>query len=305
MRSSKGETINLKQEPVWSSAQTYKLENGTDIVSMPLKISLTSQTPLTGSMALLIYKTDKGFKSKIVYSKDSSYNTILSKSIIEKMYQKALEKENSLVQNLSSNGRDKTMSAPMVREKGEHCVEWYLLTTYYDEDGYFISDDVEYLYTICTFVGDGSGGNAANPNNCSDLASALTYESISENGSRSVTTEAPDRKKAIYQWKFIQNSLGLWNYVSTETGYYKKVGSDWRWDTLTHTKYTKNGTYIGVALRVDHISDVATIGLYNASITIYWEFTGSLVCNGSPINTHTTSSSVSPTFTIVQDVAEE
>lgn len=102
-----------------------------------------------------------------------------------------------------------------------------------------------------------------------------------------ITTSANNNTRTKqYKWN-IFNCLG-YSLFSYETGAHKKVTNadpslQWEWVSLTHNNIASSGMVVGVSMSYMDISNLATIGSYNAIMNLNYSVKFSLACLGSPI----------------------
>ncbi|MFT3979292.1 MAG: hypothetical protein QM687_02405 [Ferruginibacter sp.] len=174
------------------------------------------------------------------------------------------------------------------------CIDWYWQTWVNGE----LADE-EYLFTSCYCLG-GGGGGSNQPSEAQLAESALeaaagTIEStsylldITDEGTS--TIGGVEKRTKLYKWKFVEFGFGKTaSGYSIDRGIHKKVmvnGSwKWQWESLTHINHGIEGFAIWPPKTSSSLSVIAaqpTIGLYNASMDIHYEFT--LTYNGTYGNT--------------------
>ena len=129
--------------------------------------------------------------------------------------------------------------------------------------------------------GGGGDGGGTDPN-CSEAYGSITGDEVSVNFASEVTEETVEKRTKYYEWKYLSSLL--WYYASKEEGIHKKVGSEWQWESLKHDRVYRVGTVIGGTLSMTVNNSTPTVGIYNAGMTINYDFYGAAVCKGSPID---------------------
>jgi len=168
------------------------------------------------------------------------------------------------------------------------CTNWFWVTHW--SDG---TTTEQYLYTTCTGGGDteggGGGGNYTPPEDLCSSATANFQNQINVlpvNGSENIlsTNTSGYTRTRVYNWVFAQSAIGVWSYTSTENGTHSYDGTNWRWVSLTHGGISMSGIVIGGTFSISVVNSQATLGLYNALMSLTWSTTASFVCAGSPVN---------------------
>ncbi|MDQ0966085.1 hypothetical protein QFZ20_001488 [Flavobacterium sp. W4I14] len=125
LQSSKGTRQVIKQDVDWSTARTFKLDDGSDVVSVPVKMVL-GEGALGGSYMLLIDKFKSNYRVQVAFSPEKEYfNDRISDNGMIAVYKQTTN--NNLMYVPRKNNKDKLMAIT--------CTSWYLTTTYYDYNG--------------------------------------------------------------------------------------------------------------------------------------------------------------------------
>lgn len=304
LKSNRGIIQNITQDIQWNYAQSYTLEDGTEVLGAPVVITLEKGIKAKGSYMLLISKTNGSYSSLVAYNENKDYfNGSLNVSAVQKIYKNTLElsltHKDTSVSRSNSNPNNKLMTVPA----GGYCIDWYLTTYLYDEWGNVVEILSEiYLYTTCPEEGGGGGGVDPQPEdpdpNCTNATGSISSEEASQNFSNAIGAESAGKRPAEYKWVFLKNAYGLWKYISTEDGVHKKVGSNWQWDTLTHRDIARSGLVVGATITTTITHSNATIGTYAAGMELTYSFNSSMLCKGFPISADATGTVGSPVWQI-------
>lgn len=163
-----GEIIKVSQKIDWNSSQSHMLSNGIEVMSVPVTIALENGGNAKGSLMLLISKKGNTYSSGLVYSKlDDNFNEKnLTDDNLGKWYNQAFNVKGNLrflnvdgprkiKLNTFSGGEDG--GGPSTEDEGG-CIDWYMVTNFYDSEGNFIGKIEEYMYRTCPEGGGGGGG---------------------------------------------------------------------------------------------------------------------------------------------------
>lgn len=176
---------------------------------------------------------------------------------------------------------------------------------------------MEFFYTVCycihNWVGDcdGSGGPGADPiehgdpenggggNDPGTFQSALNafkldYEisPSSENEGSILQSETADTRTKEYSW--VCGRALLIQARSLEYGTHIKVNNEWQWQTLTHQSVVTTGVVVGGSVSVTSHSGQATIGIYNAIMSVTYGLHYNAIIPGfSPVNWSVTKTAAS------------
>lgn len=135
-----------------------------------------------------------------------------------------------------------------------------------------------------TSTGPAAGTKAA----CYYSLSNITSQAFVSSSLLSAITTSENYSTRTKQYKWnIFNCLG-YSLFSYETGAHKKVTNadpslQWEWVSLTHNNIASSGIVAGVSMSYMDISNLATIGSYNAIMSLNYSVKFSLACQGSPI----------------------
>lgn len=277
----------IQQYPLWDKAQVFKTDNGTEVSAIPVNIIFDDGTSVKGDYMLFISKNEDQYKSTMCYNENTNYfKGQLTREVIEKVYSagSATIGAHLKTSNTKSDFR-KNEKLMVVDQGGQECTDWYWTIYALDEHGnilYVLSES--YLYTTCTETGGGTDPpSLPDPDqNCTEAEASVTGTPVSEDlGSRLLEENSSIRKKE-YTWIFLQSLL--WHYISTEEGVHEQVGGEWRWKSLTHVSAKRSGMVIGGTLSLIVTKSTPTVGIYNAGMTLKYDFNGQALCNGSPID---------------------
>ncbi|QDW26591.1 hypothetical protein FFJ24_017875 [Pedobacter sp. KBS0701] len=140
LQSSKGSKQQIKEEVDWSNARTFKLDNGNDVVSVPVKMIL-GEGALGGSYMLLFDKLKNNYRVQVAYSP-------------EKNYFKDHISDNGMIAVYKQTTNNNLMNVPRISNKNKlmsiTCTSWYLTTTYYAYDGTELGSTSRYLFQSCS-----------------------------------------------------------------------------------------------------------------------------------------------------------
>ena len=151
-------------------------------------------------------------------------------------------------------GENKLNSTIKREANSSSCIDWYIVTTYYWNDGStytteeFIGTTCDAcvdnsLESICPDTGGGGGGGSGDADDCfqnalNDFENVVSGGSVTSMDLYTSTTEIDDMSKyKTYQW-VVLNGFGGFKLISSETAKMKKLtpGSfnDWSFVSLTH-----------------------------------------------------------------------
>lgn len=177
-------------------------------------------------------------------------------------YLYSLNYENNQLQKLAFPTKKSNQALASRTENGTVCVDWYHVTYYYDENGYFLYKNEEYLYQTCYACGEitpwgqamtcdylsddtGGGGGIICDISCVDnFVNSYANVAISNNdvSIETGTINALEKYKNP-KWEILVGNG--WRLYSQELGKIKLVNvseNKWVWTELTHSGIT----FIGV-----------------------------------------------------------
>ncbi|TCD18275.1 hypothetical protein EZ456_21450 [Pedobacter psychrodurus] len=164
--SSKGTSQQIKQELDWSSASTFQLESGSDVVSVPVKMVL-GKGALGGSYMLLIDKLKNNYRVQVAYSPEKEYFKGLTTDVGMRDVYKQTTSSNFINAPRLSN-KDKLMAIT--------CTSWYMVTTYYTYDGNLAGTSSRYLFQSCSGdLGDYPEPDYGGPVDCQGVVAGGAY----------------------------------------------------------------------------------------------------------------------------------
>lgn len=140
--SGKNEVLKVSQRIDWNKAQTVQLNDGTQVLSVPLSLMTTNGKTPNGSYMLMIDKGASGFRQLTVYNQEKDFFNNISKDKVQVAY--SLGNQLSAIQKRANNNPGK--GKIMVDESGGGmsdqpvCVNWYLVETFRDEVGNITRD---------------------------------------------------------------------------------------------------------------------------------------------------------------------
>jgi len=279
-----------------------------------MKVNLTNGADARGSYMLFIGKVDADFKSIVTYNENENYfSKKFTNEEIQKVYGDAVAQIKAH-KNIATNTRPSKgpISGKLMLEQIPQppiCIDWYWTETTYDQYGNIIDYEESYLYTICypnggNPPGGGGGCMCAAPDpdpSCEMSMGKITSEEASQSVSETVGTESGGTRPAEYKWVFLKNAYGLWWFTSVEDGVHKKVGNEWRWESLKHRGILKDGIYVGTQVSCSIESTNPTVGTYAAGMQLTYQFNSSMICKGFPISADRSGTVGSPVWQIVQN----
>lgn len=218
LQSNKGTSQQITQEVDWNGAKLFKLKDGTDVVSVPVKMIL-GKVALGGSYMLLIDKIKNKYSLHVAYNSQKDY---FKKDVSDG--------EMITIYNQMLNAK----SIPSKSGKGSRlmaitCTEWNLVTTYYDGNSNVIGSTSRYLYTSCSGdLGDYPEPDHGGPVDCAGILAGGAY--MSDCGCIGGTTGIlecqkvivkvdvdPDARQCLKDIKAALEVLGMKN-TSTSSG---------------------------------------------------------------------------------------
>ncbi len=91
-----------------------------------------------------------------------------------------------------------------------------------------------------------------------------------------------------YRWKFARGTFNpSLNFYSIELGEHAFRNGEWVWKSLSHNNVTKEGLVVGGDINCTVNSSTATIGKFNAIMTIRYTIESKLKCGGVEYSTTT------------------
>ncbi len=257
-----------------------------------------------------IDKLDKDFTGYLLYK--NWEGKIVNKLRIINGKAKSFSKKTSAISapiklnKVASRASNTVLSSPGYQGQ-PGCTDWYTVTyttfCYYEGDNptplYCDAPeitDMEYTRTECpSDPGDDEGcADPANFNNpecngggteetCGDVEEEVMATPISIDVNEMPVSSSTTERVKIYEWKFLQNAMGMWNYTSKEKGTHKKVGSEWHWDKLEHLSIGRNGVVAVASISVENVNFIPVVGTYVAGGTIHFNYSSSFICKGIPV----------------------
>jgi hypothetical protein len=174
------------------------------------------------------------------------------------------------------------MMAEESLQGGNNCEPVYLIV-YVIQTGQIISQT--FLYDACDEEGDSAEDviyyAEEEVNDCTTGGEVIQFEEAGEGNSVEVSAEVGNTRTAIYDWVFIRNALGFWDYRSKEKGFHKKVGTEWRWENIEHLSTGLSGVTPAAEITISDFIFVPTIGIYNAGGVAHFNFKSSVLCAAS------------------------
>ncbi|MFD0939935.1 hypothetical protein [Pedobacter boryungensis] len=180
LKSNKGIILKVEQVIQWDEARAHKLDDGTEIVSVPMSIKM-AQGNAQGSYMLLISRAGESFKSQIAYNEKGNYfKAGFSTAEIGQLY-KSLNKISLNGKSLSVNRNGELMSDEGGGGMSDEpqCTYWYLVETFWYSDGTIAYTTETYLYKTCSSTnGDGTGnGSGTGVVDCAGVVNGTAYRS--------------------------------------------------------------------------------------------------------------------------------
>lgn len=262
--------------------EALKIEKETDtssIIVVPAKIRFETLAKINNSLSYyLIIKVVKGnvgsenivaFKPENAEPKNLASNNLKialnRKNNAENgvyifmnytgSYLYSLTYESSQLQTVAFPLKKSDNIAALRTENGTVCVDWYHVTYYYDENGYFLYKNEEYLYQTCYACGEitpwgqamtcdylnddtGGGGGIICDISCVDnFVNSYSNATISNSdvSIETVTINALEKYKNP-KWEILRGNG--WKLYSQELGKIKLVNvsdNKWVWTELTHS----------------------------------------------------------------------
>lgn len=157
----------------WDKAKIFKMENDSDLVGIPITVSLNSDLNANGSYILLISKNNDSYKSIVAYNPKKDYfNTTLTNLEMQSIYANTSKKQSKRtpVSATRGNPKNKLMDAPLGTAQ---CTDWYWTTYLHDGSGNIVGVLSEvYLYSTCEQQDGSSGGGGSGTVSTSDTGEA-------------------------------------------------------------------------------------------------------------------------------------
>jgi hypothetical protein len=174
------------------------------------------------------------------------------------------------------------------------CVNWFLVTTYYDSSGAITLITEEYLGQTCSsstgnqetidyIEDDGPNGGVDEAGKFLDAVSSFN-QTGDQLSSSFISDNGPTERLYGYDWCIGSNAIAGWKIMSHETGTHKRVNNEWQWKSLAHNNISVDNLPQFISITVtENGSAIPTIGIYYAGITIRCNINVSAIFRGSPI----------------------
>jgi hypothetical protein len=297
----------IEKNIIWDKAIIFVINQDSEILMIPIRFKFKNSSPLKGSNVLFLKKNKEGYTSTLLHNDDDDFFIQkIDYEDIDLLYNSSVQQNDIKIKKAADllSTKNQLKIKTDVEDSGENqsCIDWYLTTIVYDDLGNVLFYDEVFLFSSCTDIfGNGGGGGVGssvpdNDPNCSNIQNSLEAVVVSQELSSMTTETSSTNRKKIYEWMFLKNAYNMWDYVSREEGVHKKVGNEWQWESLTHLNEAKNGLTIGVAISVTDVSASSTVGIYNAGMTLYFQYTRSAVCKGTPVAVSEALNRNSPVF---------
>ena len=235
-----------------------------------------------------------GFDGMIIRY-DLDYKTILGRSFKDGKKLEATGRRAKKNQGEAGSGSIKMDSEFSVQVNAMECWHYYWVTT--NPDG---SENWDYMYTTCTSQNegleppDGGGGNENFVSACaSDFesnvdASVVVSGDLRRSGPDFPT--GPGKMERYWSWKF-HKGLG-WNIVMPLTGKLKATNdssnpNEWRFEELIPGGGAVSGVQAGISVEYSLLSSVINPDPVASAISIRYNVTISVVCQGAPLKKST------------------
>ncbi len=327
IRSSKGLAVVLTFYPQWEKADVLNID-GTSVMVMPVKTNLNK---LDDEIAynLIISKRDEKYIYKTVAIKNLeennqkklSSNDLYLASFTDKkpIEENALGKEVKIYNNhfeiekialyddkgihlTSFNELSKLNNAkrevPKLNDTKTDvtievtiCIDYYLVTQYYDANNNFLYETSRYLRRDCETRqidwidndpnGTGSGGTSSHTDTASVMLNFATPVSI-DNGSTLIFANDTARSKKLY-WTFANDPDGGYKFKSREIGTQVKfaTGGGWQWATLSHDMHwVEGGAKLG-EVRIGNFNWSQVNNVSSVTAYVEWQTILDLSVNGT------------------------
>ncbi len=178
------------------------------------------------------------------------------------------------------------------------CTAYYLVTTYYDEDGIAVYETTEYIGTFCDGCGNPEyeshcpGGGEGGGNGEESCITQFQRSAMSQKETVQTADETADSRAKTYPWKvYMVASVFTTAYLQSKEKAVHEKGADgyWRFSTFSHVGVTMTGTAIGWTLSAENVSAIPTFiaedGMQKrlARMDLNFDAVISLICKGFPI----------------------
>lgn len=197
----------------------------------------SNQKLITGSFMLFITKDEDSYHSYIAHNDDEDY---FSKTLDASQAEKIFNNISDPIDHEKKSNKAKLMVED--QSGGQVCIDWYLTTTWYDENGGIVFQSEAYMYSTC--IDNSSGSGVGGKQQLIPEEFIIDFgEPISADlghGSESEEVLSVDTFKiATLTWKF-HNAL-TWSYKSVEKGYVKVSHGIRTWSKLNHIEIYPQG----------------------------------------------------------------
>lgn len=304
LKSSKNEVLQVRREANWAEAKTFTLQDGTPVLSVPVAIKSASGNA-KGSYLMLISKSSGDYKVQMAYNEQKDhFKAQRSATEINELFN-GLNNVSSPAKTAAAKANNKVMadeSGGGMRDEPS-CTDWYWVEPTYDADGNKTGEVWTYLYRSCSSGGgDGGGGSdgggTAEDPELAEAKKVIMAQNASQATSTALIEETATTRKKTYEWRFLENSFGMWHYTSTEEGTHVKSGDEWKWSSLTHKGIGRQGLTLGASITVEIKNSTPTVGIYNAGMTLYYNYSSSMLFKGFPVGIDFTGKANSPVWDV-------
>ncbi|MFA6277292.1 MAG: hypothetical protein WC622_11115 [Pedobacter sp.] len=157
LKSNFGKVKIIRNTVEWDKAKIFKMEDDSDLVGVPITVSLNSDLNANGAYILLISKSNEGYKSIVAYNPKKGYfDNTLTNLEMQNFYTNA-SKKRPIMPALSASKGNQNNKLMYSQPETPACIDWYWTTSLCDGSGNVIAVVSEiYLYSTCDLGGGGS-----------------------------------------------------------------------------------------------------------------------------------------------------
>lgn len=271
IKSNNSEIKGIKQEVLWTEAHISMLDDGTEIIGVPLNIKFPNGAAANGSFMLFISNNNGIYKSFTVYNKKENY---FDGSDIDAKIQTSYNNGSIKIANASKQLQTNQGKKSNIEQPPTQCMEWFLVTTYYDEYGMISYTEETYLFTTCEGTeqpGAGGGTGGLQPEFSLDFGSPT---SIGETSVALMENDTVRTKRST--WIFHEGPT--YRFKSTEILTQVKMasGGGWQYAGISHVDHYVTGSFIGGAVAIsgfnwsptNYLNEINAYVDYRANITL-------------------------------------
>lgn len=270
--SNKNTSEQVSRALEWKDAKTFTLNDGTEVLGVPMKLKFANGKTPTGGYMLMIGQNAGGFKHLTVYNSDKDFFKKISKEQVQVSYTHGIEDLRFQKLGRSNAGKGKLMSEENGGGESDQpvCTDWYLVETFRDADGNITGIMETYLFTTCSTAGGGAGGGGGEGDSI-DWGTPVD-EDLSETAIPEEDMAGEKIESRHYKWTFHRAyNEGFW-LKSYEKGKVKKIGSGpWKYTSFTHLTAAPIGMVAGREIELVMIDSEVEYNTSDAKVSLWYK----------------------------------